>query len=257
MDSIKIDKRDLYFLLRDKYGLNIDMDDLSELPKNIQKDIELISKGVPLSYVIGFVEFLGSKIDLRFKPLIPRSETEFWVDSVFSRYELKGTILDIFCGSGCIGISILKRFQSAKVTFADISDKALSQTAFNLNLNKISKVCYGLIESDMFENLHGQKFDFIFANPPYIDRSSNKYDAESLRHEPREAIFAPNHGLFYIEKFLNEAPKYLADNGIIFLEFSFDQKDKVSELLRIYRFHAPPFFKDQNDIYRWVEIKTP
>jgi methylase of polypeptide subunit release factors len=40
-------------------------------------DLKKLEDGVPLAFLIGHIDFINTKINLEFKPLIPRPETEF------------------------------------------------------------------------------------------------------------------------------------------------------------------------------------
>jgi len=198
----------------------------------------------PLEYVRGFVEFLGCKIDLSKRPLIPRPETEFWVEKVISqifddRQKFVVRVLDIFCGSGCIGLAILKHVKNAQVVFAD-KYKYFNHPNF--------------IKSDVFSNIK-DKFDYIFANPPYIPiTKKNKVQKSVLKFEPKSALFGGQDGFFYIKKFLKNAKNYLNRGGCIFMEFSPEQKKEIEKLINLYGYKKYEFHKDQYNRWRWIEI---
>ena len=213
----KNEKAEVSWLLREKYG---DFD----LEKIHSDDKERLKKGEPIDYVIGFVDFLGCRIDLSKKPFIPRVETEFWTKRVIedlSLFRSKRPLrcLDVFAGSGCIGVAILKHIDKTTVDFVDNDEKALEQIAINLRLNGISDKRYRLIKSDIFQNVDGH-YDFILANPPYVpEKDIENVQKSVLEFEPREAIFGGPDGLFYIKGFLNKARFYLHPAGKIYMEF--------------------------------------
>lgn len=185
------------------------------------QDVGLLMKGELLDYVIGWRPFLGSKIDLEFRPLIPRDETEFWVEKVLADLpkDKEIFILDVFCGSGCIGIATLKSLKKAKVVFADIDPFCLMQTAKNIKLNKIGLSRASIKQSDVLHDLEGG-FDYVFANPPYIPETFAKDVQDSvLRHESGSFLFGGKDGLQYIRKLLSQAKKHLKPGGKLFCEF--------------------------------------
>ena len=247
-------KRQIQWILQEKYN--------GKLTKAAKKDIERLEKGEPVDYIIGFVEFLGCTIDLSKKPLIPRVETEFWVEKAIenisnpsTRYARSGQnlrILDIFAGSGCIGVAVLKHIKNSHVTFIDLEEKNLEQIKINTSLIRANKRRYKIIQSNMFERVVG-KYDCIFANPPYIpELRKTKVQKSVLKYEPKMALFGGGDGLFYIRKFLASAKNFLVENGKIYMEFDSIQKTKIEKLLKKLKYQKWEFHKDQYRKWRWV-----
>lgn len=217
------------------------------------------------------IDFLNCKIEISRKVFIPRIETEFWVEKAIKevrslKLEVRGLkILDVFAGSGCIGIAILKACPELcrRADFVEIDERAIEQIEINLKLNKISPKRYRVYKSDLFEKLKGKKpapysgagYDVIFANPPYVAEERIAEVEESvLKEEPKIALFAGKDGLFYIEKFLKEAKNFLKKTGVIYLEFDPKQKEAIKNIIKREGYSSFQFRKDQFKKYRWAKI---
>jgi len=232
--------------------------------KSIKSDVEKIKSGQPLAYVIGFVQFFGCKIDLCYKPLIPRPETEFLASRIIPRWIASSDptsplcssvfkILDLCCGSGCIGISLLKKFANTHVDFVDIDELALKQTKKNLKINKIARKRFSVIKSNLFRNLKNKKYDLIITNPPYL--TGIKAKTKQLEKEPIIALAAGPDGLFFTKEILQNFNKYLLSSGHFFLEFDTPQKKAIQELLKSqYQYQ---FLKDQFEKIRFLHLTQP
>jgi len=244
-------EKEIEWLLREKYN--------GKSTKQFYKDIERLKMGEPLDYVIGFAEFLGCKIDLSCKPLIPRPETEYWVGKVIEELKLakgKMQILDIFSGSGCIGISIMRHIKNANIVFAEKDKKYVKQIKINTKINKLPSRRYKIIQSDVFNNIKG-KYDYILANPPYIStKRANKIQKSVLQHEPRVALFGGEDGLSLIRRFLAAAKNRLTPNGKIYMEFDYVQKKDIEKLLQKFGYKNYQFHKDQYGRARYVVIEN-
>lgn len=286
-------QKEIERLLKEKYNGNLPAGRQGQ--KKFYKDVKRLEKAEPLDYVIGFTEFLGCKIDLSKKPLIPRPETEFWTEQAIkeikkalgshtSQYlgcmtsqcldKRKLKVLDIFSGSGCIGIAILNHVKNSQVIFADKDKNALKQIRVNLKINKINtslirsnkgwteREISVVVKSDIFGNIKG-KFDYIFANPPYVATAKiNQVQKSVLKYEPKLALFGSlpagkqgKDGLFYIKKFLKDAKNHLNPGGKIFMEFSPEQKKQIEKLLKKYKYSHCEFHKDQYGKWRYVVIE--
>ena len=240
---------EIRWLIKEKYG--------GVRSEEAEKDIERIKQGEPVGYVIGFVEFLGCKIDLSQRPLIPRPETEFWVEQAIADVKSsafdKIKCLDIFAGSGCTGVAILKNIPSSTVDFVDSDSKAIKQIKINCELNGISTSRWQVINSDIFESVTGS-YNYILANPPYIARGDKEIEESVLKYESHKALFAGPDGLDIIKKFFIEAKKYLNNNGKIYMEFSSVQKEKIEKILEKSGFREIAFLQDQFGKWRCLVL---
>lgn len=224
---MNLEAREKQWLLQEKYkGVENEafVDDLIKL-KN----------GAPLAYLIGNIPFLDTTIDLEYKPLIPRPETEYWVNYVLEKYIQNKSciILDIFSGSGCIGISIAKKRPLAKIIFSDIKLENILQIKKNCKLNNISDKQIKIIQSDTFKNIPLKKYDYIFANPPYISlQKIHTVQKTVLDHEDHLALFANDDGLFFIKECLEKIQTFLKNKGFMFIEFDPWQKELIDIFLK-------------------------
>jgi len=216
-------------------------------------------KNQPKEYQQGYSRFFGLKIDLSLKTFIPRPETEFWTRSAINYLQQQKIkepkILDLCCGSGCIGIAVLKKIKNSCVRFVDIDPRAVKQTKINIALNGIDSRRAKVTKSDLFKNLpRGAAYDAILTNPPYIDKKrSGEIQLSVINYEPAMALFGGGkNGLRIIKQIITDAPKYLKENGSLFLEFDQSQKDEIVQLLQKRGFSDIEFFKDQFGQFRFV-----
>jgi release factor glutamine methyltransferase len=215
---------------------------------------------MPEEYRQGYADFLGCRIDLSRKVLIPRPEPEFWTDLAIKDLQGIGKkqprILDIFSGSGCIGVAVAKHIPGAVVDFADCDPEAVEQIKINLLKNSIELKRACVIQSNIFERiLDSALYDAILANPPYVDpRRIGEVQPSVLEYEPRIALFGGHDGLEIIYLFLEQAKKFLHSEGFIYLEFDPQQLEPVKNKIADLGYSSYKFHKDQFNRWRFVKI---
>ncbi|BAP00842.1 methyltransferase HemK family [Mycoplasmopsis californica HAZ160_1] len=213
-------------------------------------EIELLKNNMPIQYIMGYVEFLNTRINLEHKVLIPRYETEEMVDLVLKKYIPKASdfkVLDLCCGSGFIGLAIKKNAPWVSVTLSDIDTEAITQTRKNSIVNFGSDECVKIIKSNLFNSITG-KFDLIISNPPYLDDKVILKNNNSLIHEPQHALYAPNKGWYYYDLILSQYKKYLKPNGKLILEINPLHSDKWEQI------REAKIIKDINGKNRFVIV---
>ena len=205
--------------------------------ENEEKYFSLIEKhikeDVPLSHLVGFEYFYDRKFKVTKDVLSPRMETEELIYKVIeyvkktNKNNLK--ILDLCTGSGIIAITLKKELDEILIDIvaSDISEEAIEVSKENAQYHNAD---VRFIQSDIFNNID-DKFDIIVSNPPYIDRKDEVTMQDNvLKYDPHLALFAEEEGMFFYRKIIEQAKDYLKENGVMFFEIGYDQRDKIINL---------------------------
>lgn len=138
-------------------------------------------------------------------------------------------VLDLFAGNGNIGIEALSR-GAKEVVFVDnnfVCINAIKQGLRKLNFLSVSNVIYSDFEKAVsFFSRKKEKFNIIFADPPY----SQKFGEKILRKISRCDILSVD-GLLIIEHFKKEILPSEAGNLILK-----QQKRYGDTILSLYEF---------------------
>ena len=224
--------------------------------KQITKLARKRSKHIPLQYLFKSVEFYNTTLKVNKNVLIPRPETEFLCEMVAKNIKATtnyANVLDLCCGSGAIGIALLKNCE-CQVTLSDVSKKALKVAKKNTALNNVRAE---LVRSNLFENVH-QKYNVIVSNPPYIKESDlNNLEFQVKKYEPLLALNGYEDGLYFYKQIATNAPNYLHNGGKLWLECGMGQAQEIKKLFNI-NFKNIKLIKDINGIERYIyaEIKS-
>lgn len=217
---------------------------------------EHIKTEKPLSHLVGFDYFYGRKYFVTNAVLSPRMETEELVYKVINYVRTNKLrnikLLDLCTGSGVIGITIKKELEDigVEVICSDISSEALKVAQKNADINK-AKI--KLVESDLFTNIE-EKFDIIVSNPPYIPYNDKETLSKNvLNYDPHLALFAEEEGMYFYRLILENAGSYLKNDGKVFFEIGYDQKEKI-EYLANKNGYLVEVTKDINGKDRMVEL---
>ena len=242
-------------MLFTKYRDDIEDEEIEKIRYFIQK---IGREKFPVQYLLNEQEFYGRKFYVDKGVLIPRQDTEILVEKMIDilkdkvlKNEIHPKILDIGVGSGIIGITAALEIESSYVLGVDISDKALETAKKNKEILKVSNIKF--LKSDLFENVEFREFDMIVSNPPYISLNEvGIMSDDTLLHEPSEALFAENDGLYFYYEICQKASDYLADFGYLLFEIGYKQGKNVAKIMASSGFKNIEVVKDLAGLDRVV-----
>lgn len=242
-------------MLFTKYRDDVEDEEIEKIRYFIQK---IGREKFPVQYLLNEQEFYGRKFYVDKGVLIPRQDTEILVEKMIDtlkdkvlKNEIHPKILDIGVGSGIIGITAALEIESSYVLGVDISDKALETAQKNKEILKVSNIKF--LKSDLFENVEFREFDMIVSNPPYISLNEvGIMSDDTLLHEPSEALFAENDGLYFYYEICQKASDYLADFGYLLFEIGYKQGKNVAKIMASSGFKNIEVVKDLAGLDRVV-----
>lgn len=200
-----VSERDFYTYLFDSE--NKDFDPLSECEfsesekERIFDKVQKALNGTPFQYALGFAYFYTDRFSVREGVLIPRADTEILVEKARELIPENAHFLDLCCGSGCVGLSVLKNRPDTTATLVDISDTALEVSRENAErLGVLSRVRFEKLDV-LKEDINVlSPFSVVLMNPPYITGEEMTRLPDNVMREPREALFGGEDGLLFYRR---------------------------------------------------------
>ncbi|MEO1300989.1 MAG: peptide chain release factor N(5)-glutamine methyltransferase [Bacteroidota bacterium] len=214
--------------------------------------IQRLQQHEPIQYILGQAPFLGRDFTVSPAVLIPRPETEAWVDHIIQHHPQTGlAILDIGTGSGCIAITLQKALDTARVDALDISWPVLNIALGNAR--RWGARIQG-IQADIFQYVPTQTWDIIVSNPPYVRLSEKDSMAQTVwAYEPGQALFVPDEDpLIFYKHIIALARSHLNPKGSIYLEINEAFGQPVQALLGEAGLQDVHLYQDLQGKDRWV-----
>ena len=219
-----------------------------------QSYVEQRLQRIPLQYILGEAPFFGRLLDSRV--LIPRPETELlceWALEVLRNHPLP-RILDLCCGSGCIGITLKAEKPDAFVTCSDLSPDALSLASENAARLGVD---VAFCRTDLLDGFATSGFDLIISNPPYIPSSVCADLQPEVKQEPLLALDGGPDGLSLYRRIIPDAMTTLVRGGILMMELGQGEDAGVEKLLLEHSFINVEIREDLSGIRRMILARKP
>ncbi len=229
----------------------VNPEELALFKSFIQKRV----KGISTAAIIGEKEFMGLTFHVNEDVLIPRPDTETWLEKVIQYHRNDGAIevADLGTGSGAILLSFLYYCKEAKGVGIDISEKALAVAKENgKELAMEERAAW--IRGDYIDALpEGVLYDGILSNPPYIPRADIAHLQAEVKHEPMLALDGGEDGLVFYRRLAEKAAAHLKEGGFLAVEFGIHQWEEILSLLKeTGEFEDFEVIKDYGDIERAI-----
>jgi release factor glutamine methyltransferase len=204
--------------------------DAARSPAELAAMVRQRVTGVPLEYIVGWVEFCGRRVGIAPGVFVPRRRTESivheaidWLDRAFGASEENPVVVvDLCCGCGAIGAAIATARPRCELHSVDIEPRAVDCARRNLSPLG-GQVYVGDLFQPLAARLRGH-IDLLVANAPYVPTDAIALmPPEARDHEPPVALDGGVDGLAVLRHVMDEAGDWLSPRGSVFVETSVDQ----------------------------------
>jgi release factor glutamine methyltransferase len=215
-----------------------------------------LSQNKPVQYITGETYFYNDKFLTPPGVFIPRPETELLVDCAVeflskSKDSLK--IIDFCTGSGCILLSIAKKFPNHEYIGLDKSELAIKTAEKNRKSLGLKNVQF--FNQDIFE-YNKSKANLLLCNPPYLAKHEIDSLEKSVRdYDPLSALTDFKNGTSFYKYLISNFNKLVKKNGIMLLEIPFSAvTDDIISINKNFNANKSLFYKDLEGKNRVIKI---
>ena len=210
----------------------------------------------PVQYITGETYFYNDKFLTPPGVFIPRPETELLVDCAVeflsqSKNSLK--IIDFCTGSGCILLSIAKKFPNHEYIGLDKSELAIKTAEKNRKSLGLKNIQF--FNQDIFK-YNQSKADLLLCNPPYLAKHEIDSLEQSVRdYDPLSALTDFKNGTSFYKYLISNFNKLVKKNGIMLLEIPFSAvTDDIISINKNFNANKSLFYKDLEGKNRVIKI---
>lgn len=210
----------------------------------------------PVQYITGETYFYNDKFLTPPGVFIPRPETELLVDCAvefLSKRKDSLKIIDFCTGSGCILLSIAKKFPNHEYIGLDKSELAIKTAEKNRKSLGLKNVQF--FNQDIFE-YNKSKADLLLCNPPYLAKHEIDSLEQSVRdYDPLSALTDFKNGTSFYKHLISNFNKLVKKNGIMLLEIPFSAvTDDIISINKNFNANKSLFYKDLEGKNRVIKI---
>ncbi|MFD8572129.1 putative protein N(5)-glutamine methyltransferase [Streptomyces sp. NPDC059639] len=214
--------------------------------------VERRAAGLPLEHVVGWAEFCGLRIAVDPGVFVPRRRTEFLARQALARTRPGATVVDLCCGTGAVA-AVLAARAPGRLHAADLDPAAVDCARRNL-----APLGGEVHEGDLYDPLPADlagRVDILIANGPYVPTGDLPLlPSEARDHERLIALDGGKDGLDVLRRVAEQAPRWLAPGGRLFVETSERQADTALAAVRASGLSAR--LVEDDDLYATVVVGT-
>jgi release factor glutamine methyltransferase len=196
-------------------------------------------KHEPLQYILGTVDFCGLALDVMPGLLIPRPETEEFVQHaavIVRNFQQQNTVrvLDLGTGTGCIAVALAHQCAMCTVDAVDLDIEALHCTERNAARHglepRIHTILGDIFHPEFVKRLN-PPYDLMVSNPPYVcDHDYAGLQPEVRNYEASRALLGGPDGLNFYRRMADLLPNLLRAGGALAVEIGLGQRDDIAAI---------------------------
>ena len=223
---------------------------------NLDSMFSHLFQNKPVQYITGETYFYNDKFLTPPGVFIPRPETELLVDCAIeflSKCKDNLKIIDFCTGSGCILLSIAKKFPKHKYIGLDKSELAIKTAEKNRKSLCLKNIQF--FNQDIFK-YNQSKADLLLCNPPYLAKHEIDSLEQSVRdYDPLSALTDFKNGTSFYKYLISNFNKRIEKNGIMLLEIPFSAVTvDIISINKNFNANKSLFFKDLEGKNRVIKI---